>query len=160
MEGDEVRRSSSPGSHFPPCHEGEGRGPGGWVRCHLGFVPQAPSWAPGSRERANPRSKQQRACFGEVVLCREEIIRAARFGLGLKPVKVRPAVLSAGTPPRDPLPRRSGRGGLETGTERSCLPGNSRRACHSRKTGRGGKGQELGAGDAWKVSHQSVVKFR
>lgn len=70
---------------------------GGWVRCHLGFVPQAPSWAPGSRERANPRSKQQRACFGEVVLCREEIIRAARFGLGLKPVKVRPAVLSAGT---------------------------------------------------------------
>lgn len=33
----------------------------------------------------------------EVVLCREEIIRAACFGLGLKPVKVRPAVLSAGT---------------------------------------------------------------
>lgn len=27
---------------------------GGPVGCHLGFFPQAPSWAPGSKERANP----------------------------------------------------------------------------------------------------------
>lgn len=133
---------------------------GGWVRCHLGFVPQAPSWAPGSRERANPRSKQQR---GGALQGRNH--SGSTFWVGIKACEgsaCRPECRddASSTPPRDPLPRRSGRGGLETGTERSCLPGNSRRACHSRKTGRGGKGQELGAGDAWKVSHQLVVKFR
>lgn len=94
---------------------------GGWVRCHLGFVPQAPSWAPGSRERANPRSKQQR---GGALQGRNH--SGSTFWVGIKACEgsaCRPECRddASSTPPRDPLPRRSGRGGLETGTERSCL---------------------------------------